>query len=158
MQVGSWVGIKKVIGYQRGTFDGGSWQISPLATVLLASDKRVNPAAAGDWNIIAEIAVASGDAFIAQDLENSRIGEMTGAAAVDMNSFGLVSACANMKTPLLMWKVISDRADGRAGEDFRKFIAMYDGEGGRRIRQLLLALASTPNSPESYENIRKLMK
>ncbi len=80
--------------------------------------------------------------------------EIAGADAVDMNSFGLVVAAEQTKTPVVIWKVVSDGANVEAGDDFKKFIRSYKGEGGQMVRALLLALSTSPASPESYEHIR----
>ena len=157
VEIGHWYEIRKVTGYQRGTFDATGWQVAKGATTVLPGNPGVAKAADG-WKIERGIPLASGEAFVAREAENSRIAGITGAVAIDMNSFGLVRACEDLNTPLVLWKVISDRADSRAGEDFRKFLAGYDGEGGRQIRQLLLKLPSAPNSPAAYEHLRKLME
>jgi hypothetical protein len=61
------------------------------------------------------------------------------------------------KTPLVIWKVVSDRANATAGEDFKSFIRDYTGEGGAMVRELLLGLPASPASPESYEHIREAL-
>ena len=158
IKIGQWYRVRKVTGYQRGTFGADGWQVASGAIKPISADPIPMKAILADWKGVKNIPIASGDAFIAQEAENARIAEITGALAVDMNSFGVASSCENMKTPLIIWKVISDRADSQAGEDFRKFISTYDGAGGLHIRKILLQLAPTQNSPEDYENIRKLMR
>ena len=107
---------------------------------------------------LSAISLASGDVFVANHSERERIRTSSDADAVDMNSFGLILACQQTKTPVLIWKIVSDSADASAGEDFKTFVKSYNGEGGRMVRELLLGLPSSPLSPESYENLRELMQ
>jgi adenosylhomocysteine/aminodeoxyfutalosine nucleosidase len=102
--------------------------------------------------------LASGDAFVANNAEREKIRVSTNAEVVDMNSFGLMMVCQQTRTPTLIWKIVSDRANADAGEDFKEFIKNYDGEGGRMVREYVLEMPTSPLSPETYEHIRELMQ
>ena len=104
-----------------------------------------------------QLSVASGETFISTAAERDRLRTTTQADAVDMNSFGLASVCADHGVPLFSWKVISDRADENAAESFRAFVAAYAGEGGRWVAEAILALPANPNDPSSYPAIDRLL-
>jgi len=101
--------------------------------------------------------VASGEVFVASQDYRSQLHETTGADAVDMNLFGLVSACNDNRLPLICWRVVSDRADDQASEDFRKFVGTYDGAGGKAVAKVIEALPDDPSSPVTYPNINRAL-
>ena len=74
-----------------------------------------------------------------------------------MNLFGLATVCADHQLPLTCWRIASDRADDNASEDFRKFVAGYDGAGGKAVAEIIKNLPANPNSPDTYQNIKKLL-
>lgn len=154
LRTGEWFRVKKVVGYQRGSLGNAGWVVSPTAVIELAVPEVIAGAKTTTFSELGERVLASGDAFVANDAEKARVREIAGADAVDMNSFGLVVAAAQTKTPLVIWKVVSDGANAKASDDFKAFIRDYKGEGGQMVRALLLALPTSPASPESYEHIR----
>lgn len=158
LDVGSWYRIDKVIGYQRGTVSAVGWVQSSGAELEVELPPLLSNASNPFVKELPAIKIASGDAFVANDSERERIRTSFDTDAVDMNSFGFVLVCQQTRTPAMIWKVASDRANSKAGEDFKAFIKEYDGEGGRMVRQFLMALPPSPMSPESYENIRELMQ
>ena len=105
-----------------------------------------------------EISVASGEVFVASGSYRQQLREQTHADAVDMNLFGLLTVCADHHVLLLNWRIVSDRADDSAGEDFRKFTQTYDGAGGKAVAELIRHLPPNPNSPESYPELQKLLQ
>ena len=66
-------------------------------------------------------------------------------------------ACAENRVPLRCWRIVSDRADDRAGEDFKTFTARYDGSGGRWIAELIRQLPPNPKAATSYPALRELI-
>ena len=54
-------------------------------------------------------------------------------------------------------RVASDCADDNASEDFKKFVADYDGAGGKAVAEIIKNLPPNPNSPEAYPNLRKIL-
>ena len=75
-----------------------------------------------------------------------------------MNLFGLLTVCAGHHLSLINWRIVSDKADDKAGEDFRKFTETYDGAGGKALAELIRNLPPNPNSAESYPELNKLLK
>ena len=90
--------------------------------------------------------------------QRARLASETGAQCVDMNLFGLASACAEHRVPLVCWRIVSDRADDRAGEDFKAFTTQYDGAGGRLLAGTIRKLPPNPNSAASYPALRELIE
>jgi nucleoside phosphorylase len=158
LKLGTWHQVSKVTAYQRGTAGPTGWVAGKDATLEVASIGEPRGATQTGGSSLPLVALASGDTFVANTAERERIQTSTGALAVDMNSVGLVSACRMMRTPLVIWKVVSDRADSSAGDDFKTFIRTYDGKGGRMVGELLLAMPASPLAPESYDHIRELIK
>lgn len=95
--------------------------------------------------------------FIASDNFRAQLPDTTGCDAVDMNLFGLLTVCNDHHLPLTCWRMVSDKADDNASEDFRKFVGSYDGAGGKAIAELISNLPANPNSPESYPNLNKAL-
>jgi len=148
---------KEVVGYQRGTWSGQGWSLSPAA--------QIKPQLPGvmlqqsfPWKNADKIVLASGDAFVANRQERDNIRTMTGADSVDMNSFGAALACDKGKVPLLVLKFRSDAADEDAAEDFKKFIAAYNGHHGIQLRDWIATLPPSPESPQAYDNIKRLLE
>ncbi len=158
LQPGTWVCASEVIGYQRGTFADKGWILANTAFQKMVIPTYVQSVLLASTQELTHAKLASGDAFISQDAERRRIQEISNAQVVDMNSFGLALACQRAKTPLLILKVVSDRADKHAGDDFKAFVKSYEGTGGRMTRDLILQLPPSPSSPDTYENIRSLMR
>lgn len=100
----------------------------------------------------------AGDAFVASRPERDRIRAATGADLVDMNSFGAALACEKSKIPLVLLKFRSDAADDAAANDFKKFIAAYQGRYGGSLRQWIETLPASPQSPQASDNIRRLLE
>jgi nucleoside phosphorylase len=84
--------------------------------------------------------------------------QATGADLIDMNSYGAALACEKSKVPLLVLKIRSDAADEAASEDFKKFIAEYQGDLGREVRAWIQSLPLSPDSPQAYDEIQRLLK
>ena len=103
------------------------------------------------------IKVASGEVFVASDQYRAQLHQMTGAETVDMNLSGLLAVCADHQVPIYAWRIASDRADDHASEDFRKFVATYDGAGGRAIAEIISNLPANPNAADSYPNLKKFL-
>ena len=155
---GAWFRAIEVIGYQRGSFGENGWTLSPGARKKLSFPSHLESAISQHFSELTVGSVASGDAFISYDAERQRISDISSAQVVDMNSFGLSLACEQTRTPLLLLKLVSDRANHSAGADFKEFTKSYDGVGGRLAKEFILSLPPSPSAPESYNNIRNLLK
>ncbi|MFZ4776005.1 MAG: hypothetical protein ACOYM3_11605 [Terrimicrobiaceae bacterium] len=158
LQPGAWVRVSEVVGYQRGTFTDKGWILASTSILKMEIPSHIEVAFPAVLKALPHGKLASGDAFIAQDAERRRVQEISSAQVVDMNSFGLALACQQAKTSLLILKVVSDRADKNAGDDFKAFAKSYEGTGGQLARTLILQLPPSPSSPDTYENIRSLLR
>lgn len=156
LTVGKWFRVKSFTAYQKGSWSNSGFQLNKNAvTEFGAPTKEALPAL---FQNLTTIAVASGEVFISSDNYRDQLRETTGAQAVDMNLFGLATVCADHRVPLVNWRIVSDKANDNAGEDFRKFTESYKGEGGKALADLIKNLPPNPNSPESYPELQKLLK
>ncbi len=148
-ETGRWYRVGRVVAWQSGKSDqtwNTDWSRFPVAhppELLQAAPS---------------ISLASGELFISTTSERDRARATAQADAVDMNSFGLASVCANHGVPLFSWKIISDRADERAADDFRAFVAGYAGAGGRALAEIIQALPANPNDPATYPAIHRMLR
>jgi nucleoside phosphorylase len=156
--VGSWARVTNVVCYQKGAWTTAGFQISPNASVVLTNAAGTNLFSPVLFTNAANIKVASGEIFSASENFRAQLRDTTSADAVDMNLFGLTTVCADHRLPLQVWRVVSDRANDSASEDFKKFVATYDGAGGKAIAEIIKALPANPNSPESYPNLKRALE
>ena len=157
LPVGSWHWVKQATAYQRGSWTTSGFQLNKAAIINFDL-----PAQSGDlpelFRNAGPITVASGEIFVNSNSYREQLRETSGAEAVDMNLFGLTTVCADHRIPLVNWRIISDKADDNAGEDFRKFTESYKGEGGTALAELIKNLPPNPNSPQSYPELEKLLR
>jgi nucleoside phosphorylase len=151
--VGQWIRISEIVAYQEGAETQAGFVLGKGAARKLESPRIPMPKS---WNDLASARIASGETFVSSASFRRKLSGV--ADAVDMNLAGLTVACAEAGVPLACWKVISDRADERAGEDFAEFVKKYDGEGGRRIAEVVGSLPKNPAKPASYENLNRLLE
>ncbi len=161
LEIGAWYRVASVIPYQRGSWASGGFQMGKSAL----EDKSLTDIPVGGtaptpklFQNFKPIAVASGEIFISSSNYRQQLREQMHADAVDMNLFGLMSACASHRVPFINWRIVSDKADDGAGEDFRKFTQTYDGAGGKALAELIRNLPPNPNAPGSYPELEKLLK
>jgi nucleoside phosphorylase len=153
LPVGSWHEVAAVTAYQKGSWTQTGFQISDHAEWALTNSLTTNLPVL--FQNLGRIKIASGEIFVASDSFRTQLRQTSGAAAVDMNLFGLLTVCADHQLPVHCWRVVSDHADNRASEDFKKFVADYDGAGGKAIAQIIKNLPANPNAPASYPNLKK---
>jgi nucleoside phosphorylase len=158
LQIGKWYRVSSVTAYQKGSWTTSGFQLNKASAMSLPGEKESQLALPAFFQNLKPVAVASGEIFIASNNYRQQLRETTGAGAVDMNLFGLVSVCSNHRVPLINWRIVSDKADDNAGEDFRKFTQTYDGAGGKALAELIRNLPPNPNSPQSYPELEKLLK
>ena len=155
---GTWARAERIVAWQRVTAGAAGDVAAKSSDWKLDWTRLPVTNLPSIWLENACLSVASGEAFIASDSERARLRAVTEADAVDMNSFGLAAVCADHKVPLFIWKIISDRADGTAAEDFRTFVSEYKGDGGRALADVIRALPPNPSDPASYPAIERLMR
>lgn len=155
LQVGAWYQASEVISYQKGSWTKTGFELSENASRKLTNAPPKNLPEL--FQKLTDIKVASGEIFVASDNYRAQLRETTGADAADMNLFGLVTVCADHQLPLTCWRVVSDHADDNANEDFKKFVANYDGAGGKAVAEIIKNLPANPNSPDDYTNLRKIL-
>jgi nucleoside phosphorylase len=159
LQIGKWYDVGLVVGYQKGSWTRTGFQLKQEANATAAF--RAGPtqtAVPALFQHLRSITIASGEVFIASTTYREQLHSQTNAEAVDMNLFGLIAACANHHVDLVNWRVVSDKADDNAAEDFRKFTQTYDGAGGKALAELIKNLPPNPNSPETYPELEKLLR
>ncbi len=157
LKIDSWIRVGEVVNYQKGSWTKSGFQLSPspMSSLLTNSTDKFNLPEL--FQKLDAIKVASGEIFIASDDYRSQLRETTGADAVDMNLFGLIAVCADHRLPLTCWRVVSDKANDNASEDFRKFASSYNGAGGKAVAELIANLPANLNSPTSYPNLNKAL-
>lgn len=149
--IGSVRRVNQCVGYQRGTFSETGWVLAPESKIICDDMSEI---------ISEDIPVsdlAAGDAFIANDSTREQIHRLSGCDLVDMNSYGLLLACRKLRIPVVVLKVVSDGAGHQASEEFRKFVADYDGKLGILARDSILRMKTPKDSPDAHENIRRLL-
>jgi nucleoside phosphorylase len=155
IQTGRWYRVESIVCYQKGSWTKTGFQLSANANLTNNSTSPTNLPRL--FQNIKGITVASGEIFVASDNYRDVLRETTGAEAVDMNLFGLTTVCAEHHLPLTSWRVVSDHADNNASEDFKKFVANYDGAGGKAVAEIIKHLPANLNSPSAYPNINKIL-
>ena len=155
LKAGSWYRVDQIIPYQKGSWSKAGFQASPAISL---KDEGTNKVILPElFEKAGPLRVASGEMFIASNNYRQQLQEMTGAEAVDMNLFGLATVCLDQHVPLLCWRIVSDRANDDASEDFQNFVGHYDGAGGKAIAKIIQTLPANPSSPDSYSNINRLL-
>ena len=149
---GDWVQVAKVVAWQQG-----AWNPEGFARAA-AAETRVDGGGgpAGEWLQFPAVGSASGEGFVASTAFRQDLLRDTGCAVVEMNLFGLHAALGDRKLPCLHLRVVSDRADDRAQDDFRAFARAYDGRGGRLAAAWVRALPADDKSPSAYPALRGL--
>lgn len=156
IKTGAWYHVSEAFSYQKGSWTKAGFQSSPNTTTKPADITTLTNLPALFTNV-QTLKIASGEIFVASDSYRTQLHETTGADAVDMNLFGLLTVCADHQVPVHCWRIVSDRADDNASEDFKKFVATYDGAGGKAVAEVIASLPANPNSPESYPHLEKIL-
>jgi nucleoside phosphorylase len=157
LETGRWYRVDRVIAWQRGTANATGFQLAESARWHLPWHKLSSTNLAKALTNLTSITLAAGEEFVASEQERGKIRVLTDAEAVDMNTFGLALVCADQNVPLFVWRIISDRANETAADDFRSFVSNYDGEGGRAMTELLRFLPPNPNAAATYPAIQHLL-
>lgn len=156
VETGSWLRVDEVVAWQKGkTGEAGKISIGEGSTMTTGFHEADWPT--GEWRKAKGVKIASGEGFIASGSVASEIAAGSGASAVEMNAFGLVGAASGRPMKMLILRVVSDRADEKASEDFAAFVKKDDGAGGRMVAEIVRALPVEPNEPAAHEGLRELL-
>jgi adenosylhomocysteine/aminodeoxyfutalosine nucleosidase len=155
LDIGHWYVPGTVIAYQKGSWTNSGFQRGDRSTIELGKMPDNVPAL---FKNLPAIKVASGEIFVASTNYRSQLRGITQGDAVDMNLFGLLSACESNHVPSVNFRIVSDKADDNAGRDFAEFAKHYDGAGGKAVAELIKSLPPDPNSPQSYPALEKLLQ
>lgn len=104
----------------------------------------------------AGVRVASGERFV--EAAEDRAAASAVGQVVEMNLAGAVGALNNYNVPGLHLRVISDRADADAKQNFAAFLTSYDGKLGSMAYDLILASKPDPTAPTTYPTLRELVQ
>ena len=110
------------------------------------------------WREAREVRLFSAGRFLHDSAERAAIKSESGAEVVDMNLLGIVRACQRAGVKNLHWRIVSDWADEKAGADFRSFVSQYNGAGGRAVAEFLGKLPVSPERPEAYPQLNKMIQ
>ena len=104
------------------------------------------------------VLAASGDAFIQSTAKREELRSVTKADVVEMNLGGIEAVAKAFQIPALHWRVVSDRADDQAAEDFLGFAKGYGGAGGKALAEAIKTLPKDPADATSYPALERLLK
>lgn len=155
--VGEWFLVGEAVAWQRGSETENGFTMNSQARMKPLAPKELL-AFPPEWAGLKNLAVASGETFIASDNFRSELASQAKVAAVDMNLFGLPSVLDSHRTPGLHLRIVSDSADAKAPEAFREFKRNYDGEGGGLAAELIVAMPEDKTSPEGHPGLRELLR
>jgi nucleoside phosphorylase len=156
LKAGTWYLVNEVVAWQKGGHDQTGFRAHADARMTVPKP----PHDEGLGKILADLTplgVASGEVFIASDDFRTELASRSGCSAVDMNLFGLLSVLQSHAISGIHLRTPSDRADSKAGEEFRRFSERYNGEGGRIAAELIRTLPKDATSPQSHEALRGLL-
>lgn len=95
--------------------------------------------------------------FISSDEQRRILHVAFAADVVEMNLAGVMRVCARAKLKQAHWRILSDRADDRAGPDFETFVKNYNGDGGRLLAEYIAQLPATVDDLSTYPNLKSLL-
>jgi nucleoside phosphorylase len=101
--------------------------------------------------------LVSGEVFVACGEKRGELARGFGAELVEMNAFGLLEAAEGTPAKVLILRVVSDKADEKASEDFSAFLKAYDGAGGKMVAELVKALPVGKDEPAAHDALRELI-
>ncbi len=136
-------------------------KVVSLTLPLTSATRQGRPAeAAPRWLLaggqeLPGVTGASGEYFVNTTGQRQELAAQ--AEIVDMNTLGVETAAAAWKVPCLHLRVISDRANESAREDFLAFEKSWDGRCGTLAWTVLTSLKPDPTHPKSYDALRELL-
>ncbi len=155
-KVGAWYRVAEVAAWQQGRAGEGG-RIFPAEGSLRVLDWKSDDWPDGKWKDMPSTKLVSGEVFVASGEKRGELAREFGAELVEMNAFGLLAASEGTPAKILILRVVSDRADEKASEDFSAFLKTYDGEGGRMVAELIKALPVGKDEPAAHDALRELI-
>ncbi len=127
---GDIVVIRSVGQHDRGTYSGlcnfavKNDQLTPLLwdPWLETFNGRLKTLAEEQGMTIHEDVLISGNSFISSEEKRQQLAARFKADLVDMNSAGIEESAQSMCVPCYIIRVVSDYANEKAGDDFKKFV------------------------------------
>ncbi len=155
--IGSWWRIGEVAAWQQGRAGEGG-RVFPSESALRTVAWMPDDWPEGTWKQMPATKLVSGEVFVASGEKRGELARGFGAELVEMNAFGLLAA-AEEGTPakVLILRVVSDKADEKASEDFAAFLKSYDGTGGKMVAELVKAMPVGKDEPAAHDALRELI-
>ncbi|MBD3236230.1 MAG: 5'-methylthioadenosine/adenosylhomocysteine nucleosidase [Candidatus Eisenbacteria bacterium] len=97
-------------------------------------------------------AIATGDAFVAARSKRQEIRARLGADAVEMEGAAIAQICHARRTPWLLIRGISDRADALASEEIEANFERAASNAARLAMDVVALLGSAPAAPAPVED------
>lgn len=145
---GEWLRIVQVIPWQK--CDDRAW----LSLENAAGPKDWPD---GRWFRMPRAVLASGETFVSSTGQRTEIAREFSADIVEMNAYGLLGALEGMHCKVMILRVVSDRADESAADDFSRFSQSYDGDGGRIVAGIVKSLPIDQTDPAAHEALKQLL-
>jgi adenosylhomocysteine nucleosidase len=153
---GTWYRIGECSAWQQGRAGEGGRVFSSdnaLRTVTWNPEEWPD----GAWQKAPTLKLISGEVFVASNEKRGELAREFKAELVEMNAFGLLAATEGTPAKVLILRVVSDRADDQASEDFSAFLKSYDGAGGRMVAELVKVMAVGKDEPAAHEALKELI-
>jgi adenosylhomocysteine nucleosidase len=154
--IGTWYRIGEVAAWQQGRAGEGG-RVFPSESALRKVSWKPDDWPDGRWKQMPATKLVSGEVFVASGEKRGELARGFGAELVEMNAFGLLEAAEGTPAKVLILRVVSDKADEKASEDFSAFLKAYDGAGGKMVAELVKALPVGKDEPAAHDALRELI-
>lgn len=142
--------INESVAWQRGSFNDSGFALASTARAALPV-----PFSHPWLDSLPATILAGGEVFVASESGRDQVQAVSRSELVDMNTAGLVAACAARKTPLVVVRIVSDRANPSASEDFSAFTTRYEGALARSLVACIRELPLDPLNLDQHANLSK---
>lgn len=154
--IGSWWRVGEVAAWQQGRAGEGG-RVFPSESALRTVAWMPDDWPEGAWKRMPAAKLVSGEVFVASGEKRGELARGFGAELVEMNAFGLLAAAEGTPAKVLILRVVSDKADEKASEDFSAFLKSYDGAGGKMVAALVKAMPVGKDEPAAHDALRELI-
>jgi len=156
VETGKWYRIAEVAAWQQGRAGEGG-RVFPAERALRSVVWNADEWPDGEWKEMSSPKLVSGEVFVASGEKRGELARGFNAELVEMNAFGLLAAAEGTPAKIIILRIVSDRADEKASEDFSAFLKTYDGSGGRIVAELVKALPVGKDEPAAHDALRELI-